>query len=154
MFCELILYIVAEIKKETDAAFEKLLKSMNYVNKVQSRSSNSTLAHIANNLLLIVIFMETLSFASTLFSLGKYKDETNSEASTEEWDSSERERRSLFSTDFITTDTIKNDSLHKAFQKITNIYNKENINYTRNISADKTNDFYSSKKGYSKYKRQ
>lgn len=101
--------------------------------------------------------METLSFISTLFSLGKYKDESNSDTSTEEWDSSERKRRSLLSTDFAAIDTIKNDSLRilKASEKLNNIYNKKNINFTRNIPVDVTDNFYSSIKGYSnKYKKQ
>nr|XP_012219425.1 PREDICTED: uncharacterized protein LOC105670470 isoform X2 [Linepithema humile] len=148
-----------QMKKETDAAFERLILTMSDVKKIQSRNNNSTLAYLANNMLLIVIFMETLSFVSTLFSFGKYKDDkVNSEAetSTEEWESSERKRRSLFSTDFAAVDTIKNDSLGilKTSKKIINIYNKENINFTRNIPVDITNNFYSSIKGYSnKYKK-
>lgn len=55
------------------------MRSMNHVNKVQSRNNKSTLACLANNLLLVTMFMETISFVSTLFCLGEHKDESNFE---------------------------------------------------------------------------
>lgn len=83
------------------------MRSMNHVNKMQSRSNKSTLACLANNLLLVTIFMETISFVSTLFCLGEHKNESNFEELEEQWDSPGRERRSLLLKDFAEIDTIK-----------------------------------------------
>lgn len=81
---KLIIYIITEIRKETDEAFDKLMRFMNHINRVQNRNSKSTLASLANNLLLVTMFMETISFISTLFSLGEHKDESNFEELEEE----------------------------------------------------------------------
>jgi len=56
---------------------------MNHVSKVQSQNYRSTLTCLANNLLLVTMFMETISFVSTLFCLGEHKDESNLEELTE-----------------------------------------------------------------------
>lgn len=84
VFYELIIYIITEIKKETDKAFDRLVRFINHVNRVQNRNSKSTLACLANNLLLVTMFMETISFVSTLFCLGEHKHESNFEESEEE----------------------------------------------------------------------
>lgn len=78
-FYKSIIYIITEIRKETNEAFDKLMRFMNYVNRVQNRNSKNTLANLANNLLLVTMFMETISFISTLFCLGEHKDESNFE---------------------------------------------------------------------------
>jgi len=102
-FYELIIYIL-EIRKEADNIFERLMRSMNHISKMRSRNNRSTLACLANNLLLVTIFMETISFVSTLFCLGEHKDESNVEELAEEWDSPGRESRSLFFKDFAKID--------------------------------------------------
>lgn len=82
--------------------------SMNRVSKMRSRNNRSTLACLANNLLLVTMFMETISFVSTLFCLGEHKDEsTNLEELAEEWHSPGHERRPLFLKDFLQNDTVK-----------------------------------------------
>ncbi|XP_070154960.1 uncharacterized protein [Polyergus mexicanus] len=73
-----------QIRKETDEAFDRLVRSMNHVNRVQNRNSKTTLACLANNLLLVTMFMETISFVSTLFCLGEHTDESNFEDLEEE----------------------------------------------------------------------
>jgi len=78
-FYKSIIYIITEIRKETNEAFDKLMRFMNHVNRMQNRNSKSTLANLANNLLLVTMFMETISFISTLFCLGEHKDESNFE---------------------------------------------------------------------------
>lgn len=78
-FYKSITYIITEIRKETNEAFDKLMRFMNHVNRMQNRNSKSTLANLANNLLLVTMFMETISFISTLFCLGEHKDESNFE---------------------------------------------------------------------------
>lgn len=55
------------------------MRFMNHVNRVQNRNSKNILARLANNLLLVTMFMETISFISTLFRLGEHKDESNFE---------------------------------------------------------------------------
>ncbi|XP_018374688.1 PREDICTED: uncharacterized protein LOC108768665 [Trachymyrmex cornetzi] len=72
-----------QIRKEADNIFGKLMRLMNHVSKVRSRNHRSTLACLANNLLLVTMFMETISFVSTLFCLGEHKDESNLEEMTE-----------------------------------------------------------------------
>lgn len=84
IFYKLIIYVITEIRKETDEAFDRLVRSMNHVNRVQNRNSKSTLACLANNLLLVTMFMETISFVSTLFCLGEHTDESNFEDLDEE----------------------------------------------------------------------
>lgn len=51
---------------------------------MRSRNDKSTLACLANNLLLVTMFMETISFVSTLFCLGEHKNECNIEELAEE----------------------------------------------------------------------
>lgn len=51
---------------------------------MRSRNDRSTLACLANNLLLVTMFMETISFISTLFCLGEHKHESNDEEVAEE----------------------------------------------------------------------
>ncbi|KYM99076.1 hypothetical protein ALC62_10190 [Cyphomyrmex costatus] len=68
-----------QIRKEADNIFGKLMNLMNRVNKVRSRNHMSTLACLANNLLLVTMFMETISFVSTLFCLGEHTDDSNLE---------------------------------------------------------------------------
>lgn len=88
------------------------MRSMNHVSKMQSRNNKSTLSCLANNLLLVTMFMETVSFVSTLFCLGEHKNESNFEE-LEEWDSPER--RLLLLKDFAEIDTIKKVSPKLSF---------------------------------------
>ncbi|XP_019701261.1 uncharacterized protein LOC105192547 [Harpegnathos saltator] len=81
------------INKETDTALEKLIQSMNHVSRIRGGNSKSTLACLANNLLLVAMFMETVSFISALFCLEKPKNELDSEESMEDWASPESNRR-------------------------------------------------------------
>ncbi|XP_072759287.1 uncharacterized protein [Anoplolepis gracilipes] len=73
-----------QIRKATDEAFDRLMHSINHINRVQNRNSKRTLTCLANNLLLATMFMETISFVSTLFCLGEHKDESNFEELEEE----------------------------------------------------------------------
>ncbi|XP_032672345.1 uncharacterized protein LOC116844637 isoform X1 [Odontomachus brunneus] len=98
------------IRKETDDAFERLVQAMNHVSSVRSGNSKNTLACLANNLLLVTMFMETVSFISTLFCLQKPKNESEFEESKEDWVSAGRDRRSIFFTDFADMNEIKQDS--------------------------------------------
>lgn len=81
---------------------------INHVNRVQNRNSKSILACLANNLLLVTMFIETISFVSTLFCMGEHKDESNFEELKEEWTSSVLERKLLSSINFAELDIIKN----------------------------------------------
>ncbi|XP_071625536.1 uncharacterized protein [Temnothorax longispinosus] len=74
-----------QIRKEADIIFERLMRSMNDVSRMRSQNNKSTLACLANNLLLVTMFMETISLVSTLFCLGEHKDESNIEELAEEW---------------------------------------------------------------------
>ena len=56
-----------EIMKEVDASVNNLIASMNHVTKYRGAKDGSMLACLANNLLLVTMFMETLGFVSTLF---------------------------------------------------------------------------------------
>ncbi|KAL0130121.1 hypothetical protein PUN28_002011 [Cardiocondyla obscurior] len=89
-----------QLRKEADIIFERLMSSINYVSKVRTRNNASTLACLANNFLLVTMFMETISFISTLYCLG-HKNESNIEEQAEEWNSSQRERRSLVIKNFV-----------------------------------------------------
>lgn len=92
-FYKLVVYISTEIRKEADIIFERLMRSINHISKMRSRNNRSTLASLANNLLLVTMFMETISLVSTLFCLGEHKDESSIEELAEEWDSPGREHR-------------------------------------------------------------
>ncbi|XP_011687731.1 PREDICTED: uncharacterized protein LOC105449944 [Wasmannia auropunctata] len=81
-----------QIRKEADNIFEELMRSMNRISKMRNRNNRSTLACLANNLLLVTMFMETISFVSTLFCLGEHKDESNLEELAEVWQPPEHER--------------------------------------------------------------
>lgn len=96
------------MRKETDNAFERLLRSMNHVTSMRNRNGGvSTIACLANNLLLIAVFMETIGFVSTLFCLGEQKKESSFEEMKEDWVPPERNRRASFSTNFAGTNKIK-----------------------------------------------
>ncbi|XP_011633430.1 uncharacterized protein LOC105424737 [Pogonomyrmex barbatus] len=134
-----------QIRKESDIAFQRLMHSMNDVSKMKSQNNKSTLACLANNLLLVTIFMETISFVSTLFCLGEHKDESNVEELKEEWNSPERERRSLFLKDFAEIDIFKKISseiLDDAFEKITDIYREDYVNSVENKFIHGINNSY------------
>lgn len=73
---------------------------MSRVSSVRSENDRSTLACLSNNLLLVTMFMETISLVSTLFCLGKGKSESNAEELKEEWAPPERKRRSTVSGGF------------------------------------------------------
>lgn len=106
----LIICIIADVRKEADDAFERLVQAMNHVSSVRSGNSKSTLVYLANNLLLVTMFMETVSLISTLFCLHKPKNESDSEESSEDWVSSGRDRRSILFMDFADMNEIKQDS--------------------------------------------
>ncbi|XP_014484864.1 PREDICTED: uncharacterized protein LOC106749690 [Dinoponera quadriceps] len=118
------------IRKKTDNAFEKLMQSMNRASRMQNDNSKSTLACLANNLLLVTMFMETISFVSALFCLEKPKNESEPEESKEDWVSPRRDRRSLFLTDSAEIDSIKQDSsmMFNVSEDIINVYSEQNTN--------------------------
>lgn len=57
---------------------------MNHASKMRSQNYNSTLACLANNLLLVTMFIETISFVSTLCCLGDHKNESSIDESMED----------------------------------------------------------------------
>lgn len=129
-----------------DEAFEGLLRTMNRVSEMRN-SNRSTLACLANNILLIAMFMETVSFVSTMFCLGERKNESNSEELKDEWVSHGRDRRSLFSKDFTETEAIAKDPsmITEISQDPANIYNAADINSTiQTAFIEVTNGFYDS----------
>lgn len=85
----LIAYIITDIRKKADDAFERLVQSMNHISRVRGAYSKSTLACLANNLLLVTMFMKTISLISTLFCLENPKNESKTEESKEDWVSPE-----------------------------------------------------------------
>jgi len=136
------------MRKQTDAAFDRLLRSMEQVNSLQSRNgrNGNTIACLANNLLLIAVFMETIGFVSTLFCIGEQKSESNSDDMNE--DEFERRRRALLPDmpDFTLAevDEIEEDSslVSKASERVVDIYNKETINSARNVSMNVKSNIY------------
>ncbi|XP_076626100.1 uncharacterized protein LOC143344179 [Colletes latitarsis] len=83
----------AEVMKEVDASVNDLMASMNRVSRLRSTNDKSMLACLANNLLLVTMFMETMGFVSTLFCFGQH---TNGGQSSMEFDDEwRRTRRSL-----------------------------------------------------------
>ncbi|XP_039314314.1 uncharacterized protein LOC105194864 isoform X2 [Solenopsis invicta] len=132
-----------QLRKEADITFEKLMRLMNHISRMRSRNDKSTLACLANNLLLVTMFMETISFVSTLFCLGEHKDESNPEQIAEEWDLLGRERRSLLFGDFAEIDTIKKVSpIVPIAEEIGNIYAKNYINSVQSVPTNATNNSY------------
>jgi hypothetical protein len=116
---------------------------MNYISKMRSRNNKSTLACLANNLLLVTMFMETISFVSTLFCLGEHKDKSDPEQVAEEWDSPGRERRSLLFRDFAEIDTIKKVSpIVPIAEEIGDIYAEDYINSIQSVPTNATNNSY------------
>ncbi|XP_034180934.2 uncharacterized protein LOC117604687 isoform X1 [Osmia lignaria lignaria] len=74
-----------EIMKEADVSMKDLIESMNSVNKYRS-SNDSMLSCVANNLLLVTIFMGTIGFVSSLYCFDySMKDEENSLDFNNEW---------------------------------------------------------------------
>ncbi|XP_015429533.1 PREDICTED: uncharacterized protein LOC107186225 [Dufourea novaeangliae] len=55
------------VLKKAEASVNNLIESMNHLSRQQSSNDNSMLACLANNVLLVTMFMQTLGFASTLF---------------------------------------------------------------------------------------
>ncbi|XP_054014523.1 uncharacterized protein LOC128895708 [Hylaeus anthracinus] len=85
-----------EIMKMADTSMKDLMATMNRVSRQKSSNNTSMLASLANNLLLVTMFMETMGFVSTLFCFGQANSEANSIISDDRW---ERTRRSLVSLD-------------------------------------------------------
>ncbi|XP_076681985.1 uncharacterized protein LOC143376050 isoform X2 [Andrena cerasifolii] len=65
-----------KIMKEADGSINNLIASMNHVTRYRGAKDGSMLACLANNLLLVTMFMETLGFVSTLFC---FRQPTNNE---------------------------------------------------------------------------
>lgn len=86
-----------EMIKDADNSMNSLVESMNHLNRYRDVDDNSMLASVANNLLLIVIFIETLGFVSSLYALGQTPNEYASLEIEYRWN---RERRSLFSSQY------------------------------------------------------
>ncbi|XP_031845720.2 uncharacterized protein LOC116432668 [Nomia melanderi] len=69
----------AVILKRAEASMDNLIESMDRVGKTRSTNDTSLLAGLANNLLLVTMFIETLGFVSTLYCFGHgMKNETQS----------------------------------------------------------------------------
>ncbi|XP_012141516.2 uncharacterized protein LOC105661749 [Megachile rotundata] len=68
-----------EIMEEADASMKSLIESMNRVSRYRS-TNDSMLSCLANNLLLVTMFMETIGFVSTLycFDYSMKEEDTNS----------------------------------------------------------------------------
>ncbi|XP_076249193.1 uncharacterized protein LOC143188681 [Calliopsis andreniformis] len=60
-----------DLKQKVDIAMYNLMESMNHVIRHRSTNDKSMLACLANNLLLVTMFMEAMGFVSTLFSWGQ-----------------------------------------------------------------------------------
>lgn len=86
-----------EMIKDADNSMNSLVESMNHLNRYRDVDDNSMLASVANNLLLIVIFIETLGFVSSLYALGQTPNEYASLEIEYRWN---RERRSLFPSQY------------------------------------------------------
>ncbi|CAK9801140.1 hypothetical protein ANTQUA_LOCUS2712 [Anthophora quadrimaculata] len=86
-----------EIMMDVDNSMNALMESMNALSRHRSVSNNSMLASIANNLLLVTIFMETIGFISSLYCFGQVGSEQTSHEFEQEWD---RRRRSLLPLDY------------------------------------------------------
>lgn len=90
--------LIADIMKKADTAMNNLMESMNHVSRQRSLNDKSMLSCLANNLLLVTMFMETMSFVSTLFCFGRPTiDQLNSSNFNQE---SNRIRRSPYSMDY------------------------------------------------------
>lgn len=83
----------AEMIKDADNSMNSLVESMNHLSRYRNVDNDSMLVSMANNLLLIVIFIETISFASSLYAL---RQTPNEYASLEIYNGWNRERRSMF----------------------------------------------------------
>lgn len=86
-----------EMIKDADNSMNSLVESMNHLNRYRDVDNNNMLASTANNLLLIVIFIETLGFVSSLYALGQTPNEYASLEIEYRWN---RERRSLFPSQY------------------------------------------------------
>ena len=87
----------AEMIKDVDSSMNSLIESMNHLTRRRNASNKDTLTCIANNLLLVMIFMETIGFVSSLYCLGHSTNDQTSSEFDNEWN---RERRSLVSTEY------------------------------------------------------
>ncbi|KAG7190819.1 hypothetical protein KM043_006888 [Ampulex compressa] len=90
---------ISQFKKDklriVDASFRNLMQSMQRMSKFRRANDKSTLACLANNILLVAMFMETVGFVSTLFCLGHAnKNESTASEIKDEWLHG-RKRRSL-----------------------------------------------------------
>jgi len=144
----MITYHFTEMRKQADVAFDRLLRSMEHVNGIQSRSNGNSMACLANNLLLIAAFMETIGFISTLFCVGEQKKESSLEDAKEDSLPFMRKRRASFLTmpDFThagEVDEIKEDSsiVSKPFKHIINIYDKD-IHFIQDVPANVTSNIH------------
>lgn len=88
---------LAEKIKDADNSMNSLVESMNHLSRYRDVDNNSMLVSMANNLLLIVIFIETIGFASSLYALGQTPNEYGSLEIYNGWN---RERRSLFPSQY------------------------------------------------------
>ncbi|KOX81015.1 hypothetical protein WN51_05702, partial [Melipona quadrifasciata] len=108
----------SEMIKNVDSSMNSLIESMNQLTRRRNASNKSTLTCIANNLLLAMIFMETIGFVSSLYCLGHTTNDQTSSEFDDEWN---RERRSLVSAeydeivDFISRDYLLPDKSSAIF---------------------------------------
>ncbi|CAD1471457.1 unnamed protein product [Heterotrigona itama] len=87
----------SEMIKDVDSSMNSLIESMNHLARRGNASNKNTLTCIANNLLLVMIFMETIGFVSSLYCLGHSTNDQTSSEFDNEWN---RQRRSLVSAEY------------------------------------------------------
>ncbi|XP_043520294.1 uncharacterized protein LOC122534065 isoform X1 [Frieseomelitta varia] len=87
----------SEMIKDVDSSMNSLIESMNHLTRHRNASNKNTLTCIANNLLLVMIFMETIGFVSSLYCLGHSTNDQTSSEFDDEWN---RERRSLVAAEY------------------------------------------------------
>lgn len=62
-----------------------LMKSMNHLTRHRNATNKDMLTSLANNLLLVMIFMETMGFVSSLYRFGPIASEGTSLEFGDEW---------------------------------------------------------------------
>lgn len=82
----------SDVARAVDRSMRNLMRSMNTAVRLRTANEKSSLACLANNLLLAAMFMETISFVSALFCFGN-KSGMHSAEMGDEWRS--RKRRSF-----------------------------------------------------------
>ncbi|XP_020719721.1 uncharacterized protein LOC110119488 isoform X2 [Bombus terrestris] len=75
----------SEIIKDVDSSMNSLMKSMNHLTRHRNATNKDMLTSLANNLLLVMIFMETMGFVSSLYCFGPIAREETSLEFNDEW---------------------------------------------------------------------